>query len=157
MRRLLLFFLLCIACSLPAFADEGHHHDLTAQELGSVHFPVSCAKAVQKDFDRSVALLHSFQHEQAREAFQSVAQKDPQCAMAHWGVAMSYYHGLWENTDYGAGRKAMAEADSVVARSKRITPRERQYLAALDEIYKQDGGDAAAHNHAFEQKMAALH
>ena len=83
MRRLPLFVLLGILCSLPAFADEGHHHDLTALELGSVHFPVTCAKGVQKDFNRSVALLHSFQYEQARAAFSGVAQKDPGCAMAH--------------------------------------------------------------------------
>jgi tetratricopeptide (TPR) repeat protein len=157
MRRLPLFVLLGILCSLPAFADEGHHHELTAQELGSVHFPVSCAKGVQKDFDRSVALLHSFQYEQARAAFADVAQKDPGCAMAHWGVAMSWYHGLWDSTDYNAGRKAMAQADSLAAESRRISPRERQYIGALDEVYKQDGGDAAAHNQAFEEKMAALH
>lgn len=157
MRRLSLIFLLGILCSLPAFADEGHHHDLTAEELGSVHFPVSCAKSVQKDFDRSVALLHSFQYEQSRAAFSEVAQKDPQCAMAQWGVAMSYYHGLWENSDYDAGRKAMVQADSLAAKSKHISQRERQFLGALDEIYKQDGGDAAAHNQAFEEKMAALH
>jgi tetratricopeptide (TPR) repeat protein len=157
MRRLPLFVLLGILCSLPAFADEGHHHDLTAQELGSVHFTVSCAKGVQKDFNRSVALLHSFQYEQARAAFSDVAKKDPGCAMAHWGVAMSWYHGLWDNTDYDAGRKAMAQADFLAAESKRISPRERQYIAALDEIYKQDGRDAAAHNQAFAEKMAALH
>jgi tetratricopeptide (TPR) repeat protein len=157
MRSLPFFLLLGILCSLPAFADEGHHHDLTAQELGSVHFPVSCAKGVQKDFDRSVALLHSFQYEQARAAFAEVAQKDPGCAMAHWGVAMSYYHGLWDNTDYAQGRAALARAHTLAAKSKHISQREQQFLGALDEIYKQDGGDAAAHNRAFEQKMAALH
>ena len=157
MRRLLLFFLLCIACSLPAFADEGHHHDLTAEELGSVHFPVSCVKGVQKNFDRAVALLHSFQYEQARAAFTDVAQKDPGCAMAHWGVAMSYYHGLWDNTDLPRGREAMARANAVAAESKHISERERQFLGALNEIYKQDSGEASAHNQAFEEKMAALH
>ena len=120
MRRLPLFLLLGILCSLPTFADEGHHHELTAQELGSVHFPVSCAQGVQKDFDRAVALLHSFQYEQARAAFEGVAQKDPLCAMAQWGVAMSYYHGLWENSDYDAGRKAMVQADSLAAKSRDI-------------------------------------
>jgi len=157
MRRLPLFVLLGILCSLPAFADEGHHHDLTALELGSVHFPVTCAKGVQKDFNRSVALLHSFQYEQARAAFEGVARKDPGCAMAHWGVAMSYYHGLWDNTDYAQGREALARATALAAKSKHISQREQQFLGALDEIYKQDGGDAAAHNRAFEQKMAALH
>lgn len=157
MRRLPLFFLLGIFCSLPVLADEGHHHDLTAQELGSVHFPTTCAQGVQKDFDRSVALLHSFQYEQARAAFAEVAQKDPGCAMAQWGVAMSYYHGLWDNTDYAQGREALARANAIAAKSKHISPRERQFLGALDEIYKQDGRDAAAHNQSFEEKMAALH
>jgi hypothetical protein len=50
-----------LVLAVPCRSDEGHHHDeLTDQQLGTVHFPVSCAPAVQKDFDRGIALLHSF-------------------------------------------------------------------------------------------------
>jgi len=66
MKKLLLTSLLLLACACPALADdEGqHHHEaLTEQQLGTVHFPVSCAPAVQKPFERGVALLHSFWYE----------------------------------------------------------------------------------------------
>jgi len=54
-----LAIVLCFVC--PMLADEGHHHeDLTENQLGTVHFPVSCAPAVQKPFERGIALLHSF-------------------------------------------------------------------------------------------------
>ena len=78
----------------PAWCDEGHQHTLTEAEIGSVHFPTSCSAALSSDFNRAVALLHSFQYEQAREAFNAIARVDPGCAMAQWGVAMSHYHGL---------------------------------------------------------------
>ena len=70
---------------------------LSQEELGSVHFKTSCTENVTTDFTHAVALLHSFQYEQADHAFTEVASKDPGCAMAQWGVAMANYHGLWEN------------------------------------------------------------
>jgi len=100
--------LLCVLMitASSVWCDEGHHHELTAQEVGSVHFATSCAPGVLANFQRAVALLHSFQYEQARAAFQEIATKDPSCAMAQWGIAMSYYHGLWDNGDTAAGRQA---------------------------------------------------
>ena len=91
-------------------ADEGHHQALSEKEVGSVHFTTSCSKAVQNSFQRAVALLHSFQYEQARAAFTEISKQDAQCAMAQWGVAMSHYHGLWHNGDLTAGREALHRA-----------------------------------------------
>ena len=59
--------------------------------LGAVHFETSCAPAVQKDFDRGVALLHSFWFSAAIRSFNTVLKADPACAMAHWGIAMSWW------------------------------------------------------------------
>src|SRR5215472_9356616 len=70
-----------------------------AQGLGKVSFPVSCRAEVRPAFDKGVALLHSFQYAAAEKAFNMVAQGDPQCAMAYWGLAMSSYHALWEGAD----------------------------------------------------------
>src|SRR5258705_11536322 len=93
--RLILRVLLTIfVVSSFVWSDEGHHHELSQQELGSVHFETSCSGRIAEDFTRAVALLHSFQYEQADRAFTDVASKDPNCAMAQWGVAMANYHGL---------------------------------------------------------------
>src|SRR5262249_35867595 len=107
-------------------------------------------------FNRAVALLHSFQYEQTREAFTEIARQDPQCAMAQWGVAMSHYHGLWDNGDTAAGRVALNKAKQLAASNAKTTPRETAYIDALAEIYREDGKDAYAHGLVFEQKMAAL-
>jgi len=145
-----------VAVAGSASADEGHQHQLTEQEVGSVHFATSCSHDVQTAFQRAVALLHSFQYEQARAAFQEISKQDPSCAMAHWGVAMSHYHGLWDNGDTVTGRAAIARARQVAEGNSATTPREREYIAALSEIYREDGGDMYAHAQAFEKKMAEL-
>src|SRR5258705_6643441 len=149
--------LLCVllASATAAWCDEGHQHELTEQQVGSVHFATSCSKAVQTDFQQSVALLHSFQYEQARGAFQAIAKQDPACAMAYWGIAMSHYHGLWENGDTAAGREAIRKAQQM-ALGGAGTARERAYIDALSEIYREDDSDAYAHGRAFQQKMASL-
>ncbi|HVS89040.1 MAG TPA: hypothetical protein VHF01_12580 [Candidatus Acidoferrum sp.] len=139
-----------------AWCDDEHHHALTAEEVGSVHFATSCSKTVGPSFNRAVALLHSFQYEQALKAFSDIASQDPKCAMAQWGVAMSHYHGLWENGDTAAGRKALEKAEAIAAAISKTNPRELAYIDALSEIYREDGKDAAAHGKAFEQKMGAL-
>src|SRR5439155_8186678 len=90
------------------FAQEpAHHHALAASELGSVNFKTSCAAAVQTPFNRAVALLHSFEYDEARSAFESVARQDPTCAMAYWGVAMTRLHGLWSEFNAPAGKAAV--------------------------------------------------
>lgn len=137
-------------------ADEGHHHALTEQEVGSVHFATSCAKDVTGDFNRAVALLHSFQYEQTRQAFTQITKEDPKCALAYWGIAMSHYHGLWDNGDYAAGRGALRKAQQIATLSLSTTDREKAYIDALAEVYSEDGKDKTAHAQAFEQKMAAL-
>ncbi len=145
-----------LAWSDPAWSDEGHQHPLTEAELGSVHFATSCSKAVEGGFNRAVALLHSFQYEQARQAFGEVAAQDSSCAMAQWGVAMTHYHGLWNSGDMAAGRAALRKAQEIAAANSQTTAREKAYIDALAEIYREDGKDKVAHGQAFEQKMAAL-
>src|SRR6266852_232718 len=153
-------FLVSLLCILllkvsAVWCDEGHQHDLTEQEVGSVHFATSCAKTVQADFQRAVALLHSFQYEQARLVFQEVTKQNPQCAMAQWGIAMSHYHGLWENGDTAAGREAIKKAQQIAGAAS-VTVRERAYIDALAEIYREDANSAYVHGQAFERKMAEL-
>ncbi|MGH9516229.1 MAG: hypothetical protein ACRD3P_11190 [Terriglobales bacterium] len=138
------------------WADAGHHHVLTEDELGSVQFSTSCgAKDVAVAFNRAVALLHSFQYEKARDAFTAITNQDPTCAMAYWGIAMSHYHGLWDSGDMAAGRVALRKAQETAANPS-TTLREKSYVDALAEIYAEDGKDKTVHAQAFEQKMGSL-
>ena len=148
---------LLVLSAVLAWGDEGHQHALTEQEVGSVHFATSCSKTVAASFNRAVALLHSFQYEQARQAFSDISAQDPSCAMAQWGVAMSYYHGLWGNSQLPPGRVALSKAQQIAAKNPNTTARENGFIDALAEIYREDGKDLDTHARAFEQKMAAVH
>jgi len=139
-----------------ALCQEEHHHTLTEEEVGSVHFSTSCRTDLASSFNRAVALLHSFQYEQAREAFTEIASRDPECAMAQWGIAMSHYHGMWDNGDSAAGRAALEKAKQIAASNVKTTARETAYIEALAEIYREDDKGISAHAQAFEQKMGAL-
>src|SRR5436305_8707589 len=76
--------------------------------------------------------------------------------MAQWGVAMSHYHGLWDNGDTAAGREAIGKARGIAAENATTSPRERAYIDALAEIYKEDAGDNYVRGQAYEKKMAEL-
>jgi tetratricopeptide (TPR) repeat protein len=133
-----------IFCSFLAFAvadaladdqEQHRHEDLTMAQLGTVAFPVSCAMAVQKPFERGVALLHSFWYEEAEKEFQQVAIDDPNCAMAHWGVAMSLWHQLWNNPDAEVIEKGRDEVHQARSTDGPTTPREKAYIAAIAAFY----------------------
>jgi hypothetical protein len=115
--------------------DHSHHtHGGAAESLGTVHFPVSCKADLQPAFTRAVALLHSFGYEESRNAFAAVAEKDPECGMAQWGIAMTYYHPIWappNPAELAAGRAAAEKAASLGAK----TDRERGYIAAINAFY----------------------
>ena len=84
--------------------------------VGKVTFPITCAPEVQPDFARGVALLHSFFYEEARRVFTSVAERDPKCAMAQWGIAMTWWHPIWTppNPDeMRAGKAAIEKAATI--------------------------------------------
>src|SRR5436190_8380726 len=153
LSALIASFLLLIGA---IWADEGHHHALSEEEIGSVQFATSCAPQVAVPFNRAVALLHSFQYEKTREGFGEIVKQDPECAMAYWGIAMSHYHGLWDNGDMNAGRAALRKAQEMSASNSKVTQREHSYIDALGEIYKDDGKDKTVHAQAFVQRMAGL-
>jgi tetratricopeptide (TPR) repeat protein len=116
-------------------AQETHNHGVP-EKLGKVSFPISCKPAVQEQFDRGVALLHSFAYSAAEEAFQGVAEADPQCAMAHWGMAMAYFRQLWEPALLPA---TISTAQEEILRAQQIgsvSQRERQFINALALLYQ---------------------
>ncbi len=127
--------LLCLCCiNLPA--DEGHHHEMSAAELGAVSFRTSCNAKMRVTFNHGVAWLHSFEYEQAQQEFAKVEAADPKCAMARWGEAMSLYHQLWEHPDAAAVKQASASL--AAAKKMKATPREQAYIAALSNIFVSD-------------------
>jgi hypothetical protein len=132
-----LFFFATFAST--ALADDEqtqhHHEDLTTAQLGTVTFPVSCAPDVQKPFERGVALLHSFWYEEAEKEFQQIAIDDPHCVMAHWGVAMSLWHQLWNNPDAKVIQRGLDEVHEAKTTDGPTTAREKAYIAAIATFY----------------------
>jgi len=153
MKRLALAFTVLMLFSFGAVADEGHHHeDLTTDQLGTVHFPVSCAPAEQKPFERGVALLHSFWYEEAEKQFEQIAKDDPKCAMAHWGTAMSIWHQLWNHPDAATIKRGQAEIKNARSLHPK-TDRERDYITAMDEFYRRKNRDFQDRASTYSQAM----
>ena len=141
--------------SVPAFAQHDHPDSgKPPDRLGTVHFVTSCSPAVEKDFDRAVAMLHSFWFSAAIKAFDGVLTKDPSCAMAHWGIAMS-----WWGNPFGGFRppKAIEDGTAAVEKAKAAnakTERERDYIAAVELLYKDAGTvDQRTRTLAYEKAM----
>ncbi len=130
-RSLLIVLVLC-----PVLVAQENHEHGTPEKLGKVSFPVSCSPAAQSQFDRGVALLHSFAYNAARSAFQDVASQDPQCAMAHWGIAMTYFRQLWDPAIVPA---TLPEAESEIKQAQRLksSERERKFIDALALLYQE--------------------
>jgi hypothetical protein len=124
----------------PAAADDGHDHDHghahgAPETLGKVHFPVTCTDAAQRDFDRAMALQHSFWYQASKQAFDQVLTDDRGCVMAYWGIAMSSLYNPFSiplSKGMTDGAAALAKAAEIGAKS----PREADYVAALGVLYK---------------------
>jgi hypothetical protein len=127
------------------------------ERLGTIHFPISCHPAAQREFDRGVALLHSFWYGAALRAFTEVTQVDPGCAMGFWGIAMSGWRPLWDRpgpASLRSGRQAVERARAAGAR----TDRELAYIAAIEVFYRDaDRLDHDARAAAYEAAMERLH
>ena len=133
---LLLFSsLFTIAAAADDDKDQHHHEDLTVAQLGTVSFPISCAPSVEKPFERGVALLHSFWYEEAEREFQQITKDDLHCAMAHWGIAMSLWHQLWNNPDAKVIQRGLDEVHQAKTTDGPATPREKAYIAAVAAFY----------------------
>ena len=117
--------------------DHAHAEVAATEKLGTVHFATSCSPRVAPQFDRAVALLHSFEFGASIRAFNEVLAVDSTCAMAHWGIALS----RWSNP-MAAGNRSIAQlqqgrqAVEVGSRlAARASERERDYLRAVGQLY----------------------
>ena len=138
-------------------AQDHAHPSGAPDRLGTVHFATSCAPAVQPQFDRAVALLHSFEFGASIRAFNEVLATDSTCAMAHWGIAIS----RWTNPMAAGNRTAAQLRDGRIAveRAERLTARaterERGYIRAIATLYDSAHANQRAQLVAYERAMDA--
>lgn len=127
-----------------------------AGELGRIDFPNSGSPEAQEPFLRGALLLHSFEYEDASEAFREAQRLDPRFALAYWGEAMTHNHPLWRQQDREAALEALARlAPTPEARHAACpTPRERGYLEAVEILFGE--GDRPARNEAYADAMGRL-
>src|SRR5262245_44883828 len=125
--------------------------------LGSIDFPNSGSKAAQPAFIRGVLLLHSFEFDDAKEAFVEAQKIDPGFAMAYWGEAMTYNHPLWNQTAPDQAKAALAKlAPTLDGRlAKAPTEKEQLWLASLEPLY--GPGDKSTRDAAYAASLAAMH
>ena len=122
--------------SVAASGSAQEHRHGNSEKLGTVHFATSCSDGAQQEFDRAVALLHSFQFSRAIEGFNTVLAKDATCGIAYWGIALAdwsnpFAPGMKDQTQLQVGRQSVNRGTTVGAK----TDRERAYLAAAGKLY----------------------
>ena len=109
-----------------------HDHPAPAGGLGAVHFETSCAPATRQEFDRGIALLHSFWFSAAIQSFNTVLKADPRCVMARWGIAMSWWGNPFAGVRSPEALRAGAAAIDAARASGGGTAREKAYVDAVD-------------------------
>ena len=114
------------------------HQHASGEKLGTVRFATSCNEAAQTEFNRAVALLHSFQFSRAIEGFNAVLGEDATCGIAYWGIALSdwsnpFAPGAKDKSQLQAGHESAERGKTVGAK----TERERAYIAAVGKLYNE--------------------
>jgi hypothetical protein len=130
--------ILCCSLLMPglAWAQHEQHAGGAPDQIGAAHvkFETSCAAPVRDDFNKGVALLHSFWFPEAIAAFNDILKRDPSCAMAHWGIALSH----WGNPFAGIKNpKVVEQARMAIEQAKTTgspTPRERALIDAVAQL-----------------------
>jgi hypothetical protein len=155
--------LACVVATLLVFAAtaraQHEQHAVSLDKIGTVHFETSCDPSVRTDFDRAVALLHSFEFRPAMDGFTAVLQRDSSCAIAYWGIALCHwgnpFAGIKSGPPLERGRATVADG----LKAGNPSPRERAYLTAVNELFA--NADTVAHRdrtvayaHAMERVQA---
>ena len=137
--------------------DHQHAHRGEAPEhLATISFSTSCSSAVETQFGQGIALLHSFEYEQASQQFQGVSKSDPSCAMAYWGQAMTLYHELWDPpspAELREGWNLVGAAEKAGEKS----PREEGYITAMSAYFKPGNRTYQERATAYSDAMEKLH
>jgi hypothetical protein len=154
--------LLCIIgarlATVPALAQNEHADHAASEHLGKVHFPISCSPEAQRQFDRAVAMLHSFYYPETIKAFTAIATAEPSCAMAYWGIAISQRpNPLVAPFPPEVLQQGLAAIEK--ARAAHVTTRrERDWIDALAVFFQDyDHVDQKTRTAKYEAAMARLH
>jgi tetratricopeptide (TPR) repeat protein len=158
MRRLSLIPLAVALAASPLAAQ--HDHGKPGEKLGAVSFSTSCAPAVQQQFNRAMAMLHSFWFDEANKTFAAVASADPNCAMAHWGAAMTAWGNPFVRQPIGVEqqRNGLAAAERAAALAANAQHREQMYIDAALTLWRDaDKADHLARLARHEEAMKKLY
>ena len=145
-----------VATAASCLAQEHQHGN--SGKLGTVHFATSCTEVAQKEFNRAVALLHSFQFSRAIEGFNAVLGEDATCGIAYWGTALSdwsnpFAPGMKDKSQLQAGRESAERGKTLGAK----TERERAYLGAVGKLYSDyEGAPQRARLIAYRDAMGEV-
>src|SRR3954468_20875545 len=163
-RNLTLLTLFATLCATPQlWAHEDERAGTAGEErpgderLGEVRFPISCNADAQREFNRGVAILHSFYYPDAVKSFTKVTELDPSCAMGYWGIAMSSWYPLWyppSKESLLQGRTALERAATANTKSQR----EQDYIAAIEMFYRNfEELDHKSRASAYEKAMKEVY
>jgi tetratricopeptide (TPR) repeat protein len=141
---------LAVFCLTAAFPSKGRNDSI---QVGQVNFPTSCTADAGAKVETGVALLHSFQYEEAEQTFSDAAKRDPKCAMAYWGKAMTRYEQLWEFPHGKSLKQGLEEIQQARAVNPNNT-RERGYIAAAAAFYSDDS--KLSHKQRIQNYSSAL-
>ena len=148
----------CVGCrnGEDVSHEEGHSHDEMPPDVAAVHFENSCDDSVSDELNAAVALVHNMTYHVAAEKFESVAERDPGCGMAYWGIGMTYIHPLWADAPSAEG---MAKGLELIenARATDLSPRESAYVDALAGYYENAEKPVRDRLRAFAAGFASLH
>ena len=155
-RPLILIALLAVSWTPLPWALPEAGAQVSRGQYGAVHFPISCRPGVQEQFERAVAMLHSFFYPEDVKAFEAIVAADPDCGMAYWGLAISQRPNPlvppWAVESLKRGLDAVQKGKAVAK-----TERERDWLNALEQAYAgYDTVPTTKRSERYEQAMERL-
>jgi len=157
--------LVLLACQSQGTTPSHAGHAATApagaarvfDDLGSYTHPISCNAEAQRFFDQGLRLVYGFNHDEARFSFEEAGRRDPECAMAWWGVAYTLGSNYNLPGDPDRDRQAYAAMQQAQARAPKANERDRAYVEALAARYAADAPtDRRALDEAFAAAMGGL-
>ncbi|HSP88961.1 MAG TPA: hypothetical protein VLN45_12570, partial [Ignavibacteriaceae bacterium] len=135
LKKMFLSALIFSFLLLNEFSFAQHQHSKNKDAVGKIDFPVSENKETQEKFNHALAMLHHMMYEHAYTEFTSIVEQEPNCAMAYWGIAMSYLHPLWDEPtkdDLKYGSDAVKKAVMLNPKVKK----EQDYISSIEAYYK---------------------